>query len=87
MHLSMIMKFLISHSFPMVLDILELHLSAEYALPQDYPAVAHSNRASFGWVLMSHISIFLLAINSSSNFIIYLLTSVQFRIDCKRLFL
>lgn len=73
MHVAMISKFLLCHSFPMILDIWELV----------QPSIAFEKSWYKSWIFMSHSSLFLLTINGSCNVIIYYLTSTKFRADMK----
>lgn len=73
MHVAMIGKFLLCHSFPMILDVWELV----------QPSIAYERGWIKSWVFMSHSSFFLLTINGSCNLFIYYLTSAKFRADLK----
>lgn len=72
MHVAMITKFIICHTFPTILDIWELA----------QPAIA-TEKHWRSWIFMSHTSILLVTLNSSLNFFIYFLTSARFRKDCR----
>lgn len=71
MHLAMISKFLICHSFPAVLDVWELA----------QPSLATDLKWYKSYTFMSHSVMLLASLNSSCNFFIYYLTSLRFRKD------
>lgn len=73
MHVAMITKFLICHSFPTILDIWELA----------QPSLSIDQKWYKSYTFMSHSAMLLATLNGSCNFFIYYITSFKFRNDCR----